>query len=227
MNAKSWSKFWETDTTYACYKHKKIVEDQTLKQQLSFVSENDVVLDFGCGESPKEQLAEAVSELFLFGDAREISNRLFNKYKDIENINVIYDLDTTKYFSTIFVCSVIQYLSKEELIDKLSYFRQRMVSGGKLIISDIIPKDISGLKELFTLLRVAIRHGFLIDAVLNLIKMTGGEYGKLRKKNNLTKYDKDEIFALLKEAGFKPELHPNIGLNIDRYCIVSSINSRR
>ena len=29
MNAKSRSQFWGTDTTYACDKHKKIVEDQT------------------------------------------------------------------------------------------------------------------------------------------------------------------------------------------------------
>jgi hypothetical protein len=27
----------------------------------------------------------------------------------------------------------------------------------------------------------------------------------------------------LLEAGFSPELHPNIGLNKDRYCVVSSI----
>ena len=42
MNAKSWSQFWETDTTYACDKHKKIVEDQTLKQQLSFVTKKSL-----------------------------------------------------------------------------------------------------------------------------------------------------------------------------------------
>jgi hypothetical protein len=223
MNAKSWSQFWETDTTYACDKHKKIVEDQTLRQQLNFVNQNDIVLDFGCGESPKDQLAKSVSKLFLYGDAEEISKRLSYKYKDRKNINVIYDLDKTPTFSKIFVCSVIQYLSKEELIDRLRYFRSAMMPGGKLIISDIIPKNISGFKELITLLIVAAKHRFLIDAILNLIKMTGGQYGKLRKAHDLMKYDKDEIFTLLKDAGFNPELHPNIGLNIDRYCVVSSI----
>jgi hypothetical protein len=223
MNAKSWSQFWETDTTYACDKHKKIVEDQTLKQQLSFVSENDVVLDFGCGESPKEQLAEAVSELFLFGDAEEISKRLSYKYKDSQNINVIHDLEATTSFSTIFVCSVIQYLSKEEFIDRLQYFRSKMVPEGKLIISDIIPKNISGFKELLTLLSVAAKNNFLMDAILNLFRMMKGEYASLRKSHNLTKYDEDEIFALLQEAGFSPEIHSNIGLNKDRYCVVSSI----
>lgn len=224
MNAKSWSKFWETNTTYACDKHKKIVEYETLKQQLSFVSQNDVVLDFGCGESPKEKLAEAVSELFLFGDAEEISKRLSDKYKNNKKINVVYDLDIPKYFSTIFVCSVIQYLSKEELVHRLEYFRSRMLPDGRLIISDIIPKNISGFKELITLFRLAAKHRFLIDVILNLFKMMGGEYGKLRKTYNLSKYDKNEIFMLLQEAGFNPELQPNIGLNTDRYCVVSSIN---
>lgn len=223
MNVKSWSQFWETNTTYSCDKHKKIDQGQILKQQLSFVRQNDVVLDFGCGESPKDQLAEAVSELFLFGDAEEISKRLSYRYKDSQNISVIHDLEKTTSFSTIFVCSVIQYLSKEEFIDKLKYFRSKMVPGGKLIISDIIPKNISGLKELLTLLSIAVKNNFLMDAVLNLFRMTTGEYGSLRKSHNLTKYDEDEIFALLQEAGFSPELHPNIGLNKDRYCVVSSI----
>ena len=226
MNAKSWSQFWETDTTYACDKHKKIVEDQTLKQQLSFVSQNDVVLDFGCGESPKETLAEAVSELFLFGDAQEISKRLFSKYKGKKNINVVYGLDTSTSFSIIFVCSVIQYLSKEEFTERLKYFRSVMKPGGRLIISDVIPKNMSGFKELLTLLSVAAKNNFLMDAILNLFRMMKGEYGSLRKSHDLTKYDKDEIFALLKEAGFSPKLHSNIGLNKDRYCVVSSINRK-
>ena len=223
MNAKSWSQFWETNTTYACGKHEKIDQDQILKGQLSFVRQDDVVLDFGCGESPKDQLAEAVSELFLFGDAEEITKRLSYRYKDSQNINVIDDLQATSSFSTIFVCSVIQYLSKEEFFDKLKYFRSKMMPEGKLIISDIIPKNISGLKELLTLLSIAAKNNFLIDAILNLFRMMTGEYGSLRKSHNLTKYDEDEIFALLQEAGFSPELHPNIGLNKDRYCVVSSI----
>ena len=90
---------------------------------------DDVVLDFGCGESPKDQLAEAVSELFLFGDADEISKRLSYRYKDSQNINIVYDLEATTSFSTILIHSVIQYLSKEEFIDKLKYFRSKMVPG--------------------------------------------------------------------------------------------------
>ena len=223
MNTRSWSEFWETDSTYACAKHKKVVEDETLRQQVNFVSSKDVVLDFGCGESPKETLAEAVSELFLFGDAQEISNRLFSKYKGNKNINVVYGLDTSAFFSIIFVCSVIQYLSKEEFTERLKYFRSVMKPGGKLIISDVIPKNMSGFKELLTLLSVAAKNNFLMDAILNLFKMMKGEYGSLRKSHNLTKYDKDEIFALLQEAGFSPELHSNIGLNKDRYCVVSSV----
>ena len=223
MNTRSWSEFWETDSTYACAKHKKVVEDETLRQQVNFVSSNDVVLDFGCGESPKETLAEAVSELFLFGDAQEISKRLFSKYKGKKNINVVYGLDTSTSFSIIFVCSVIQYLSKEEFTERLKYFRSVMKPGGRLIISDVIPKNISGLKELLTLLFVAAKNNFLKDAILNLFRMMKGEYGSLRKSHNLTKYDEDEIFALLQEAGFSPEIHSNIGLNKDRYCVVSSI----
>ena len=223
MNTRSWSEFWETDTTYACAKHKKVVEDETFRQQVSFLSSKDVVLDFGCGESPKENLAEAVSELFLFGDAQEISKRLFSKYKGKKNINVVYGLDTSTSFSIIFVCSVIQYLSKEEFTERLKYFRSVMKPGGRLIISDVIPKNISGLKELLTLLFVAAKNNFLKDAILNLFRMMKGEYGSLRKSHNLTKYDEDEIFALLQEAGFSPEIHSNIGLNKDRYCVVSSI----
>jgi hypothetical protein len=159
----------------------------------------------------------------LFGDAEEISKRLSYRYKDSQNISVIHDLEKTTSFSTIFVCSVIQYLSKEEFFDKLKYFRSKMVPGGKLIISDIIPKNVSSLKEVLTLLSIAAKNNFLMDAVLNLFRMMMGEYGSLRKSHNLTKYDEDEIFALLQEAGFSPELHPNIGLNKDRYCVVSSI----
>ena len=66
----------------------------------------------------------------------------------------------------------------------------------------------------------------LMDVILNLFRMMKGDYTSLRKSHNLTKYDEDEIFALFQEAGFSPELHSNIGLNKDRYCVVSSINRK-
>jgi ribosome biogenesis protein Nip4 len=83
---KSWSEFWENDTTYACEKHKEIVENCTTNQQIELVNKNDTVLDFGCGESSKNRLSNAVKELYLYGDANQIIQRLQKRYKNKKNI---------------------------------------------------------------------------------------------------------------------------------------------
>jgi ubiquinone/menaquinone biosynthesis C-methylase UbiE len=218
---KSWSEFWENDTTYACEKHKEIVENCTTNQQIELVNKNDTVLDFGCGESSKNRLSNAVKELYLYGDANQIIQRLQKRYKNKKNIYVLDNIDKAGSYSIIFVCSVIQYLSKEDLIKKIKYFKSVLRPGGRLVISDIIPKKTSPLKEIFTLIKLSISKKFFIKAILNIFRMIRSDYGYLRKDLGLSKYDKDEILEILKTNGFEPHLHKNIGLNKERFCIIS------
>lgn len=225
MNIKSWSEFWENDTTYACKEHKKLVEDLTIRQQISLVNKNDTVLDFGCGESFKKPLSDAVKDLYLYGDAAQIIKRLKIAYEGEKNIHVIDELDESASYSVIFVCSVIQYLSFKEFIEKIKYFKRVLKPDGKVIISDIIPKNTTPLKELHTLITIAIKHNFFIKSIFNILRMARSDYGHLRKDFGLSKYDKEEMIQILQENGFRSELHENIGLNKDRFCIISSFKS--
>ncbi|MGJ8498509.1 hypothetical protein, partial [Glaesserella parasuis] len=57
--------------------------------------------------------------------------------------------------------SLIQYLSRDELAALLVTWREKLRPGGKLVVADILPPDVSPLTDASQLLAFAWRGGFL------------------------------------------------------------------
>ena len=85
------------------------------------------------------------------------------------------------------------------------------------VIGDVIPRKISALTDVLTLLRFGAQKGFFWAAVRGLFRTFFSDYRRLRQSLGLTRYDAAEILAKLEQAGFSAEPAPsNIGHNESR-----------
>jgi SAM-dependent methyltransferase len=122
----------------------------------------------------------------------------------------------------IVVNSLLQYLSLEELRNGLKLWRGKLKPGGRLILADVIPPDVSPITDAKALLSFAWRGGFLKSAVLGLARTAFSEYRKIREEIGLAQYTEEDIADILDEAGFGAERLPrNLGHNPARMTFVA------
>src|SRR5262249_28985463 len=110
-------------------------------------------------------------------------------------------------FDLILVNSVCQYMTPDEFSGWLGHWRQMLAPGGRVVISDLIPPDYSGSRDLLHLLRFSPRRGFLLRAVFQAV----GEifrYYKTRQARPLTRFGKEELTRRGQEAGLTVEFLP-------------------
>jgi SAM-dependent methyltransferase len=110
-------------------------------------------------------------------------------------------------FDVILVNSVCQYMTPDEFSGWLGYWRKMLAPGGKIVISDLIPPDYRGGRDLLHLLRFSARRGFLLRAVAQAV----GEifrYYRTRQARPLTRFGKEELSRRGQEAGLAVEFLP-------------------
>jgi SAM-dependent methyltransferase len=168
------------------------------------------VLDYGCGEAlHADTVAAAAGHLFLCEAAPSVRRKLAVRYDGVGKIEVIapeflpampgHSLDL------IVVNSVVQYLSRSELVTLLAQWRRLLAPGGTLVIGDVIPPDVSAWQDLMALLRYAGANGFLPAALLGVLRTAASPYRKLRATHGLARYGEADFMALLRSAGFSAE----------------------
>ena len=117
--------------------------------------------------------------------------------------------------------SLIQYLSRDELVALLATWRGKLRPGGKLVVADIIPPDVSPLTDASQLLAFAWRGGFLTAALAGLVRTAFSDYRKLRAQYGLSTYRIDDITSLIATAGFEDvTAAKNFGHNPHRLTLV-------
>jgi SAM-dependent methyltransferase len=172
-----------------------------------------VVMDYGCGEAlDAARVADAAGHLILYDTAERIRTRLAERCRGIPNIRVLDEqgLSTIAEASidVVVVCSVIQYLPREELVALLARWRSWLRPGGTLLLVDVVPPDAGVLDDVSALIATAWRHGFLWAAVRGLAATLLSPYSRLRRARGLTAYSEAEICALLERAGFSARRRP-------------------
>ena len=83
--------------------------------------------------------------------------------------------------------------------------RRVIAPGGTLIVADVIPPDASPVGDALALLRYAARNGFLIAAVLGLVRTVFSDYRAVRARLGIACYTEAQIMARLTAAGFTPQ----------------------
>src|SRR3954468_6726934 len=224
-----WIDYYDsTHTIYASKRHRDVHFEVIARDIIGYISSPDaVVLDYSCGEAlAAGRVAEACGKLILAEPAPGVRGRLIARFAPNTRIRV-RSLDDLKHMSERSVDlavmnSAAQYMSPEELDAALAVIRRLLKPGGRFVLGDILRPEVGMGRDVLALLRFALKHGFLKDALVGLISTALSDYRQLRTRVGLQRYSESEMIAKLAAAGFTASrAHSNIGYNPWRMTFVA------
>ena len=224
-----WIDYYDsTHTIYASRLHRELHFQLIAKDIIGYISSPDaVVLDYACGEAlSAAKVAEACGQLILAEPAPGVRGRLIARFAPNTKIRV-RSLDdirkmAEKSVDLAVMNSVAQYMTPAELDAALVVIRRLLKPSGRLILGDVLRPEVGMPRDVLALLRFALRHGFLKDALIGLVSTALSDYRQLRARVGLQRYSETEMLAKLARAGFTASrAHFNIGHNPWRMTFVA------
>ncbi|WP_376986442.1 class I SAM-dependent methyltransferase [Bosea sp. R86505] len=225
----SWRDFWNGEhAIYVSPRHKTLHYRQIATDLIGHIPAPDaVVLNHGCGEAlDAGRVAGNCGKLYLCEAAPSVRDKLRAMLGGKANVAVVSPEEVEALpdatLDLVVANSLIQYLSRDELVALLATWRGKLKPGGKLVVADIIPPDVSPLTDASQLLAFAWRGGFLTAALAGLVRTAFSDYRKLRAQYGLSTYRIDEIAGLITAAGFEDATPAkNFGHNPHRLTLVA------
>jgi SAM-dependent methyltransferase len=226
----NWREYWNQDTPiYAGERHKLLHYRLVANDIIGLIRSPDAkVLDYGCGEALfADRVAAECGHLHVCDAAPLVRDRLRDKFGANDRITILAPegLSTLADASLdlIVVNSLLQYLSLDELRGLLNLWRGKLKADGRLVLADVVPPDVSPLRDAKALLSFAWKGGFLKSATLGLARTAFSEYRKIREEIGLSQYAEAEMIEILRDAGFRAErLERNLGHNPARMTFVGT-----
>ena len=227
----SWLDYWNEDTPYVSERH-RILHARRLARDVSvYIPSPDAhLLDWGCGEAlGAEQIAARCGRLTLSDGAPALLERVRRRVAGHPTIVVLApdevgpEVADASLDLTI-VMGVVQYLPRDGLMDLLDLVHRKSRAQGRLLIGDVVPPDLSGLKDAAALLHFGLQGGFLRAAAVGLVRAAvSRDHALVREEAGFATYEEGEMLALLESAGFEPARAPdNLGHNPHRMTFVAS-----
>jgi ubiquinone/menaquinone biosynthesis C-methylase UbiE len=224
-----WIDYYDsTHTIYASKLHRDLHFQLIARDIVGYISSPDaVVLDYACGEALSAvSVAEACGKLYLAEPAPGVRGRLIARFAPNTKIRVRSLEDLRKMaeqsIDLAVMNSVVQYMTPDELDAALAVIRRLLKPGGRLILGDILRPEVGMVRDVIALLRFALTHGFLGDALIGLISTALSDYRQLRSRVGLQRYSETEMVAKLARTGFTASrAHVNIGHNPWRMTFVA------
>ncbi len=227
-NPSAWLQFWNQEqSVYVSQRHivsnYRAIADDFLALEPEGVGKT--LLDYGCGEAlATGRFVTAGYHVALYDPsalmqekARRFARGETTLYRTAAEI-------PRQSADVILIVSVLQYLSKDETSDMLRSVHEYLRPVGKLYIADVVPPDVSMLRDVYSLLRAGLRDGFFFAALIGLGKTFFSEYRSLRKTAGFTTWSEGEFLALLAARGFQGVRMPhNIGHNQGRMTFCATI----
>src|ERR1700750_2840647 len=224
-----WIDYYDsTHTIYASKRHRDLHFQIIAKDIIGYIASPDaVVLDYACGEAlAAAKVADACSTLFLAEPAPGVRGRLISRFAPNTKIRV-RSLDELKNMAEksidlAVMNSVAQYMTPAELDSAFAVVRRLLKPAGRLVVGDILRPKVGMFRDVLALLRFALTHGFLRDAMIGLVSTALSDYRQLRAKVGLQRYGEAEMVAKLAASGFTAKrAHFNIGHNPWRMTFVA------
>jgi ubiquinone/menaquinone biosynthesis C-methylase UbiE len=224
-----WIDYYDsTHTIYASRRHRDLHFEVIARDIIGHISSPDaVVLDYACGEAlSAARVAEACGKLILAEPAPGVRGRLIARFAPNTRIRVrsLDDLRKMeeKSVDLVVMSSVVQYMTPGELDSALAVIRRLLKPGGRLVLGDILRPEVGMIRDVMALLRFALTHGFLKDALIGLLSTALSDYRQLRSRVGLQRYGENEMIAKLAAGGFTASrAHSNIGHNPWRMTFVA------
>jgi ubiquinone/menaquinone biosynthesis C-methylase UbiE len=224
-----WIDYYDsTHTIYASRRHRDLHFQIIARDIIGYVSAPDaVVLDYACGEAlSAAKVADACGKLYLAEPAPGVRGRLIARFAPNTKIRVrsLDDLRamTEKSVDLAVMNSVAQYMTPAELDQAFAVVKRLLKPGGRLVVGDILRPEVGMARDVAALLRFALTHGFLKDALIGLVSTALSDYRQLRSKVGLQRYSEAGMVAKLATCGFSASrAHFNIGHNPWRMTFVA------
>jgi ubiquinone/menaquinone biosynthesis C-methylase UbiE len=224
-----WIDYYDsTHTIYASKLHRDLHFQVIARDITGYISSPDaVVLDYACGEALYAgRVAEACGKLYLAEPAPGVRGRLIARFAPNTKIRVRSLDDIRKMAENsvdlVVMNSVAQYMTPAELDAAFAVVRRLLNLGGRLVLGDIMRPEVGMPRDVLALLRFALTHGFLKDALIGLLSTALSDYRQLRSRVGLQRYSEAEMIAKLAAAGFTASrAHFNIGHNPWRMTFVA------
>jgi ubiquinone/menaquinone biosynthesis C-methylase UbiE len=224
-----WIDYYDsTHTIYASRLHRDLHFQVVARDIIGYITSADaVVLDYACGEAlSAARVAEACGKLFLAEPAPGVRGRLIARFAPNTKIRVrsLDDLRKMpeKSIDLAVMNSVVQYMTPAEFDAALAVIRRLLKPAGRLVVGDVLRPEVGMTRDVIALLRFAVTHGFLKDALVGLVSTALSDYRQLRSRVGLQRYGEAEMVTRLAAAGFMASrAHVNIGHNPWRMTFVA------
>lgn len=228
MSASDWIEFFDhKHSIYVNARHEAAHYRGVAEGIRPYAPPGGVLLDYGCGAAlSADRIAEPLSRLILCKSAPNVRFMLGARFAGNDKIAVRKPEDIPLMpagsIDVVVLHSVAQYLSPPEFDALAKQFHRLLKPNGLLVVGDVIPRKMSPLTDVRTLLRFGLREGFFWAALRGLFRTFFSDYRRLRKSLGLTRYDSNEIAAKLETCGFSTEpARSNIGHNGKRMTFLA------
>lgn len=229
-----WRKYWENDTSlYVNDRHKRahyeaLADDYLRQASATGLALSELtLLDFGCGEAlSARRIADQIGTLVLYDRSEHVSRQLDGRFGAVANISVLRPQDLgllpVGSIDLVVVNSVLQYVDPETARALLADLAGKLSARGRMIIADILPPDLGTATDVVELLRFAAGKGFLLAALVGLVRSALSDYARTRARIGLTRYSNQDFDRMAASAGLSVERLPrNIGHNPHRMAFVA------
>lgn len=228
-----WIDYYDsTHTIYVSKLHRDVHFRVIANDILSYVPSPDaVVLDYSCGEALfAAQVAAACQKLILAEPAPGVRGRLTARFGPnpkiaVRSLDDLAQLPDQSVDLAVMI-SVAQYMTPVELDAAFALMRRVLRPGGSLVLGDILRPEVGAATDVAALLKLAVKNGFLTDALWGLARTALSDYWQLRKSIGLQRYSEQDMLAKLTAAGFEARLAArNVGYNPARMTFVATPRS--
>lgn len=217
----SWVEYWNGDSpVYVNDRHKTLHAKAVAGDIIALIESPDaIVLDYGCGEALEaRRVAARCGTLYLHDAAPAVLARLAQRVADEPRARPLdaegVEALAPESLDLIVINSVAQYIPKADFAALIAQLATKLKSGGRLVLGDLLPPGLSPITDAKALLSFGAQGGFLIPAVLGLVRTYFSEYRNIRSALGLVHYAPDEAVSLLEAAGLKARrLERNFGHN--------------
>ncbi len=233
MTMDDWIDYYDsTHTIYVSKLHRDVHFRVIANDILSYVPSPDaVVLDYSCGEALfAAQVAAACQKLILAEPAPGVRGRLTARFGPnpkiaVRSLDDLAQLPDQSVDLAVMI-SVAQYMTPVELDAAFALMRRVLRPGGRLVLGDILRPEVGAATDVAALLKLAVKNGFLTDALWGLARTALSDYWQLRKSIGLQRYSEGDMLAKLTAAGFEARLAArNVGYNPARMTFVATPRS--
>jgi SAM-dependent methyltransferase len=224
-----WLAFWDKPQSIYVNARHKDVHYRLIAEKLAALvpSPTARVLDYGCGEAQHaDLLAAAGGELLLCDGAPSVRSAIRARFAGNPKMRALAPEEVERLpdhcVDFIALHSVAQYLTPEQAQSLLRLFHRLLQPTGILLVSDVIPPEVTASTDAAALLRFGAANGFLFAAIGGLARTLFSDYRRLRASVGLTHYSEAAMTEKLTAAGFTVRrAATNVGHNQVRMAFIA------